>query len=308
MDNLGRFSALLAVVRQKVFISFVAMLMGMGGAWAQGHLAISEVLFQPRSGEAEYVELYNPTDGAVELQHYHIVRWINDTVGSHYTLPQYSVAAHDYVVLTRNAASVEANYDVRYKDKVVECGLPPYPNDGGRVVLTLADSTIIESFVYTPDLHSRLLRNRAGVSLERRSFEEDVNAAGNWFSAASTAGYGTPGYANSQSSEWIAEEASFVMEEPIVSPDGDGYQDELTLRYTLDNGETYGSIEIYDAMGNRVRQLLNSALLGTHGEVRWDGKGLNGRALHTGRYVMIITLYDTVGTRQVIKRAVTVVN
>ena len=263
----------------------LAMVVGcmQGGAKAQGVMAISELLFQPRSGEAEYVELYNISDDAAELSDYLIVRWIGDSLGKHYTLPQHIVEGHSYVVLTKDVASVEANYTVKYRDRLVECALPTYPNDGGSVVLALADSTVTERLDYTTAMHSRLLRNKAGVALERRSFERPSNDAGNWFSAASTVGYGTPGYANSQSTEWLVEEAAVELSSTLVSPDGDGYQDEVVLRYRMDDGDIYASILLFDIHGNEVRRLLNDGLLGTQGEVVWDGRGEGGRMLPRGR-------------------------
>ena len=114
-------------------------------AAGQTGLTISELLYQPRSGEAEYVELYNSGDAAVELSDFHIVRWVGDSLGKHYKLPVHTVGPHDYVVLTKDAASVAANYNVKYMAKVVECQLPPYPNDGGSVILSTADSVLVDS-------------------------------------------------------------------------------------------------------------------------------------------------------------------
>jgi len=269
---------------------------------AQRGLLISELLYQPVSGEAEYVELYNAGDTTLDISGYHIVRWINDSYGTHYPLPQYLVAPHDYVVLTKDVASVAACFDVRFPSKVLQCNLPPYPNDGGSVVLTTVDSTLVERFDYTPTMHSTLLRNKAGVSLERRSFDRPVSELGNWFSAASTAGYGTPGYANSQSAEWLVEESAFVFSSTIVSPDGDGYQDELEIEYNMDRADLMGDIVVFDASGLMVDRILNTALLGTRGTVLWKTR----KDLPRGRYVVQIVIYDSVGTRQAIKRTVSV--
>ena len=283
------------------------MVCASAGALAQGTLCVSELLFQPHSGEAEYVELYNPTATAIELSDYHIVRWVGDSLGKHYPLPSHTVAPHDYVVLTKDAASVRENYNVKYASKLLECNLPTYPNDGGSVVLARADSTVVEKFDYLPSMHSRLLRNKAGVALERRSMKRPCNEAENWFSASSTAGYGTPGYENSQSQEYLAEETAFSFSSTLVSPDGDGYQDELTIDYLLEDNEIYADIILFDARGNRIRRLLNNALLGTHGTLVWDGLGENGQTLAKGRYVLYINLHDLHGTQQSLKRTISVV-
>ena len=290
----------------KKLLSALTMMLCWFSAVGQPGLTISELLYQPRSGEAEYVELYNRGDVAVELSGFHIVRWVGDSLGKHYKLPVHTVGPHDYVVLTKDAASVAANYNVKYMAKVVECQLPTYPNSGGSVILSTADSVQVDRLDYDQSMHSRLLRDKAGVSLERRSYERPTNDAGNWFSASSTCGYGTPGYDNSQSTETLVEDVSFEFSSEIISPDGDGYQDELEITYTIDDGSLLAHVEVYDARGICVRTLVNNALLGTHGTILWDGLGDGGKSLARGQYIVLTTIYDTTGTRQVLRKVVAV--
>lgn len=266
-------------------------------------LIINELLYQPRSGEAEYLELYNNSATAVNLANYHIVRWVGDSLGKHYTLPDYNVAPHDYVVLTKDVASVTANYDVKNISKLVECSLPTYPNSGGTVLLATADSVVVDRFDYQPSMHSPMIHDAAGVSLERRSPDRPTGESSNWFSASSLSGYGTPGYANSQSNEWLVAEADFVFSSTVVSPDGDGYQDVLQIDYRMDNGDLSADAMVYNAAGNMVARLLNGALLGTHGIMQWEPRGVP-----QGRYVVQIVIFDRGGTRQVMRRTVAVVD
>lgn len=272
-------------------------------ALGQPRLLINEMLYQPRSGVAEYVELYNASDSAVDLADYHIVRWIGDSLGKHYALPVHTVAPRDYVVLTKDVASVVASYDVRYVGKLVECNLPPYPNGGGSVVLSTADGVVADRLDYVPSMHSPMLKDAAGVALERRSSERPTGEASNWFSASSTCGYGTPGYENSQSTEWLVAETAFEFSSAVVSPDGDDYQDQLEIEYRMDDASLAARAEVYDATGRRVARLLDGELLGSHGTLVWRPDA----ALPQGRYVVLLTLYDRSGTQQVIRRSVAIV-
>lgn len=272
------------------------------GAPAASALIINELLYQPRSGEAEYVELYNNSSATVNLGNYHIVRWVGDSLGKHFPLPDYDVAPHDYVVLTKDAASVMANYDVKYAGKLVECNLPTYPNGGGSVVLATADSMPVDRLDYLPSMHSPMIKDAAGVALERRSAERPTNEPSNWFSASSMSGYGTPGYANSQSTEWLVAETAFDLSSAVVSPDGDDYQDVLQIDYRMDDASLSADAAVYSASGIRVAQLLNGAVLGSHGTIEWDAAGVP-----QGRYVVQIVVYDRRGTRQTIRRTVSVV-
>ena len=277
---------------------------GASAAAQQGTLLLSELLYQPLSGEAEYVELYNNSNAPVELTDYHIVRWVSDSLGRHYPLPQHTLAPHAYVALTKDAASVRRCYRVEPGAVLLECDLPPYPNGGGSAIVSTADSIVVDRFDYSPSMHSPMLRNKAGISLERRSFERPTGEASNWFSASSTCGYGTPGAANSQSTEWLATANDFEFSSELLSPDGDGYQDELEIAYHLDNGSLAARVDIYNARGLMVRRLLNNALLGAHGSLVWDGRGTDGQALPQGQYIVQITLYNAAGTQQTLRRVI----
>ena len=283
------------------WVAIIVLTFSIVTASSQG-LVVNELLYQPRSGEAEYVELYNNSAMTINLNDYHIVRWVADSLGKHFVLPDYNVAPHGYVVLTKDAASVMANYDVKYASRLVECNLPTYPNNGGSVVLATPDSLIVDRFDYLPSMHSPMNKDAAGVALERRSADRPTNESSNWFSASSLSGYGTPGYANSQSSEWLVAEAAFEFSSTVVSPDGDGYQDVLQIEYRMDDGDLSADAMVYNAAGLIVARLLNGAILGTHGSVQWDATGLP-----QGRYVVQFVVFDRGGTRQIIRRTVSVV-
>ena len=271
-----------------------------------GQLVVSELLYEPRSGEAEYVELCNVGGEKEQLADYHIVRWVGDSLGRHYELPELEVGVGEYVVLTKDRASVLASYRVEHPERLGECSLPTYPNAGGAVVLCLRDSTVVERFDYSPTMHSQLLRDRHGVALERRSFDQPVNEMGNWFSASSTSGFGTPTATNSQSMERLALENDFECSGEVLSPDGDGYQDEWVVSYRMQRGDLLARAEVYDRGGRRVRRLLNGDLLGAAGHFGWEGRDEDGSVVPTGQYVVLITLYDLAGMQQVLRRVVAV--
>lgn len=287
----------------KRLLTLVAVALVAFGTVAQPQLKISELLYEPRSGEAEYVELYNGSSVPVDLAGYHIVRVLHDTAATHYPLPEYTVEPHGYVVLTTDAQSVLACYSAPHPSRIVECRLPPYPNGGGTVMLAAADSTVVERFDYAPSMHSPMLRDAHGVSLERRRFDVEVGSAANWFSASSVCGYGTPGYANSQSAEWLVPEADFIFSSELLSPDGDGYQDVLEVEYSMDRSDLMADAVVYDAAGVPVATVLDAALLGTHGTVVWNPEGLP-----VGRYLFVLTVYDRGGRRQTLRRTVAVVS
>lgn len=276
---------------------------------APGDILINEVLFNPYDEGEDFVELYNNTDDTIMLNNVRLATWDADlqklkTVvalpDSVFLLPQ------DYVVLTIDADAIYRYYTVRYRLKVVVMKkMPAYSNQQGVVIVSLKDSTVIDRFDYTEDLHYRWLTDVEGVSLERRSFEEPTNSAANWHSAAKPAGWATPTYKNSQAFGMVVSDDAFGIEPELFSPDNDGYNDLLTITYSIQESDMFSNITIFDEQGRLVKALQRNAWLGTNGSFVWDGSDENGNRCRIGNYVIYIEVYNAKGNMQTIKKVVT---
>lgn len=291
----------------KKWIALLFVLPFMASAQEPLSLKISEILFNPEPNGADYVELYNHSDVPIALKDVRLAQWKDSAIHRLYIIDtQYIVAAGAYVVVTTDKGYLESHYTVRHPQQVVEVSsMPPYNDASGCVMITLPDSTLIERFDYTESMHSDLLHDEEGVALERRSFDIDVQAAGNWTSASSISGYGTPTYANSQSREFLFLENDFVVEPEIFSPDGDGYNDLLNITYQLKEENLSANITLFDAQGRCVRHLLRNGTLGTSGMVVWNGLDDNGTRCRPGYYVLVIEAYQPQGSKQISKRPIT---
>lgn len=271
-----------------------------------GNLLVSEILFNPPVGGVDYVELYNHSDDSAYLKDIRLAQVKNDIITKLYDLePTYVVAPHDYVVFTTDAAWVRANYQVRYPSKLVEVpSLPSYNDASGTVMVVWRDSLLMDRFDYDESMHSRLIQDPEGVALERRAFDVSASARGNWYSAASTAGYGTPTFANSQSKEFLFLQDDFHFEPELFSPDGDGYNDLCDMTYELTDADLTANVTIYDEHGRICRHLLRNATLGSHGSVTWDGTDDNGARIHQGAYVVVVEAFGLDGEKQFVKKTV----
>ena len=77
--------------------------------------------------------------------------------------------------------------------------MPTLSNEEGSICLVHQSlNQIIDAFSHHEDMHFALLNDVDGVSLERLDVENETQKSDNWHSAASTVGYGTPTYENSQ--------------------------------------------------------------------------------------------------------------
>jgi hypothetical protein len=136
-----------------------------------------------------------------------------------------------------------------------------------------------------------LLDVTRGVSLERISTDRPGSESSNWHSAASIEGYSTPGKENSQSVK-ESESIEIISVEPeVFSPDNDGFQDLLKIKFSPGIHGWVLRMWITDLTGIRIRDLANNHLTGTDVMYTWDGVQENGLLTNSGIYVLHVWVY-----------------
>lgn len=274
-----------------------------------GDVLISEILFNPEPGGSDYVELYNATERDLELRDICLARLVDNSITRLYVVSDSGVLhSHQWIVVTSDEMYVRSHYDVRYPERLREiASMPPYNDASGSVVVCNADTIVLDRLDYDETMHSAMLRDREGVALERRSYIAPTQDAANWYSAASTAGFGTPTYANSQSHEILFVDNDFAVGEGLFSPDGDGYNDLLDITYNLLQCDLSANIVILDSRGREVRKIGRGVTLGCQGDLIWDGTDDRGNKMPRGRYVVYIEAYNATGVSQTCRRSVALV-
>ncbi len=300
------------IERKSLGVIFLLVLLLLGGTrlMAQSpRVLVSEVLFNPEPGGADYVELYNAGTTAVPLADLRLARMVGDSMARLFSIAsEGALQAGSWLVVTTDAAYVMSHYTVHHPERLLEVSsMPSYNDASGIVAVTTSDSMLLDRLDYSESMHSRLLHDKEGVALERRSYEVATSEPSNWYSAASTAGYGTPTYRNSQSREFLFVDDDFCTEPPLFSPDGDGYNDQLDITYHLQQCDLAANITLYDAHGRMVRQLARGLLLGCQGVVSWDGTDDSGRPCPRGSYVAVVEAYNENGANQSWRRKVSLV-
>ncbi len=263
-------------------------------------IIINEVLFNPRSGGADFVEIYNRTDNALDLKDLHLAT-INekDSVVSkkQLSLMQFLIQPHQYVVLTTDPDNIKKEYSVIQSATIIKlASLPSFNDDAGTVVLVSGD-TRIDQFSYSEKMHFQLIKNPEGVSLERSSFVHPANEAGNFRSAAASAGYATPGAKNSQYVEDVPtgkEEVEFLSK--TFSPDNDGFEDLLVLNYHFDKPGFIANVSVYDNRGVLIRKIAKNQTLAAEGVLIWDGLTETSVRPPVGIYMIYMEVFNLDGT------------
>ncbi len=264
-------------------------------------VVINEVLSNPQTGGVDFIELYNRSSKVVNIGD--LILANTDEFGvissTEPVADNYLLLPGEYVVLTEDPADILSRYTCENQAAFLETDLPTYSDKEGTVVIYTAGllgAFEIDRFTYTEDLHYALIDDLNGVSLERIDPDAPTASAANWHSAASTVGYATPTYQNSQFMLTDANAgATFVLNSPTFSPDQDGFEDVALIQYNIGSPGYTLNLTIYDAKGRQVTQLVKNELLAAEGTLQWDGRTDEGEKARIGPYVILAEYFDLNG-------------
>lgn len=275
---------------------------GLAEAMAPGDLVINELLFNPRSGGQDFLELYNPSAKILNLKGLQIQNAQRTTNFSTIFQSDFLLFPDEYAAVSDDISNIQAYYNVPDIRTLVQNSLPGFDDESGNATL-LFNGVVIDAYDYSESWHSPLLDTKDGVSLERIDPAGPSNSAGNWHSAAAAVSFATPGYRNSQfrSSPSFADEMISIPNKTF-SPDGDGHDDVLQIFYAAENAGFLLNLRIFDANGRAVRTLLRSELLGSEGVFKWDGANEEGTKARTGIYILWIELFHPDGQVERLKK------
>jgi hypothetical protein len=152
-------------------------------------------------------------------------------------------------------------------------------------------------------MHYPKLLTTKGVSLERLYADMPTQDENNWRSAAENAGFGTPGYRNSQAGNSMEANGFEVLPE-VFSPDNDGFEDYCEFICSFTEEENRVHITLYNNRGYPVKHLANNVLCGSEARFRWDGDDDNNQPAPAGMYVAQIECWNLRTQKCVRKRKV----
>lgn len=264
-----------------------------------GDLVINEVLFNPFPDGNDYVEVYNHSENEIGLNRLYLASRDKDmelTQIYPLTKSRTIVLPRNYLALTKDTNGVFPFFRIECPECFLQMEkFPSYNNDEDYVVLLDEKMQIIDELYYTDKLHAPLLADEEGISLERISFSVPTNHTKNWHSASSLAGYGTPGYVNSQIENPTLNAPQISFRPDAFSPNFDGYNDEYEIQFQLDKPGYMANISIFDAVGRYIMKLANNEILGTNGTIIWNGKNETGQRQNLGVYVVLVEIFDLDG-------------
>jgi hypothetical protein len=259
-------------------------------------VVINEVLFNAKSGGVDYIELYNRSPKILNARNLLIGKKVNGKAENLCRLSSSGFLIHPgaYLVFASDCEKVNPFYQVNDPKSLIDLTCMPSLDDKGATI-TLQNDILgyIDEFSYNESMHLPVLKNLEGISLERVDPNKPSYFPGNWHSASEVAGYGTPGYKNSQYLVDSVSSSSINLSDEIFSPDNDGYKDILQVSYRFNETGCRAQVFIFDAQGRLVRQLMSNELLSTSGFFTWDGTSDSGKLCNVGMYMIFIrTVFD----------------
>ncbi|MEZ4965295.1 MAG: lamin tail domain-containing protein [Saprospiraceae bacterium] len=279
-------------------------------------IVVNEMMFNPDVGDARYVEFYNRSNKIFRWSEFFIANFSGGADVETITATRLFLPGQ-YDVFTTNPANIQGDFANIHPNNVLENTFPSFADDAGNVTLYWTDgnaTVIVDSFDYSADLHNALYTSgaREGVALERIDAGAPTNLASNWTSAspAVTGAPGTPTLPNSQRRQMPVAGTDDLIFLPVgrFSPDDDGYEDFLDIRYAVPEAGYAAAITIFSADGVPVKRLVRQELIGTEGSLRWDGDQDDGTRAGPGIYILFAELYNGNGAVRNIKKSFALVN
>jgi hypothetical protein len=271
-------------------------------------LVINELLVQPRPGKYEFVELYNRSRKIIDAGNLFLAtKNLSGITGIPVRLfaEPLLIFPGEYVVLTRDPASLQQEYFVPGIANILSFELPSLPNDTGQVLL-LHPQGLLDEVDYSEDWHFPLISDPTGISLEKIDPNGPSMEKQNWHSASSTAGYATPGARNSQYRGDMIPGMKLEIQPMVISPDNDGRDDFLTIGYETEQTGQLANIVVFDSRGRKVRSLVKNGLMGTKGFWTWNGLDDKNQLLPSGPYIIHIIFLHLSGKKEAVKKVVSV--
>lgn len=275
----------------------------------QSDVVINEVLFNPKGGGYDFFEIVNRSNKIFDLQNLYVAN--RNATGGLQTPVRLSEIPHllfpgHFLAFTLEPEWLRQNYFLKNSGDILKLpSFPSLPDDKGTLLILDKHGVPLDELSYDSKWHFALIDNEEGITLERIDPDAATQDRLNWTSAASTSGYGTPGYQNSQFKASPQLQGVISTDVKTFSPDNDGIDDLVTIHYKMTEPGFVANITIFDSNGRRVRHLARNSTLALEGLFRWDGLDDTLKPLPIGIYVMFTEIFNLKGRTKKFKNVIT---
>ena len=260
---------------------------------------VNEIMYEPDDGQPEWIEIVNHSDKVLDLGELHIGEY-NPTFEVFESFKKFrdqgqAVLPGARLVLTSEVEPLWQKYsEIDSFQVFVADEWLALTNDSMQLALANSGMEVLELFRYESEMHLPYLDNTGGVSLERLSPGSVATHQNSWHSSAIALGGATPTQINSHSGE--AQSGQVAVSAPsIFTPNGDGYNDVVRLKWISEEPGEWARIQIIDATGRPVYTLNSGANLPNEIDWVWSGQSDGGNLCQAGVYWWWVELMSLEG-------------
>lgn len=253
-------------------------------------ISINEIMYEPLTGQAEFVELYNNSNDSINLAGWKLIEGGNKTfnisTSTFYLMPgEYFVIASDSSILNlfpylRDNLSSKLIRIMNTSDLSLS-------NSGDIVILKDIFGNTIDSVAYSPKWHNSEIEDSKGRSLEKINPTLNSNDGRNWTTSVNQIG-GTPLKQNSVFTKKLPTTSKVEINPNPFSPDNDGFEDFTIISYQLPVATSQIRVRIFDSVGRLVRTLADNEPTSSSGSIIFDGLDNNKQPLRIGIYILLL--------------------
>lgn len=273
-----------------------------------GDIVINELLFNPDNDGSDFIEIYNYSSKTVDLSKLSFCRRNNNAEFENAFILKanpFLLLPNEYFVVCSDKLWLEEKFP--RATNIIESDIPPMNNDSGNILLLTSSAEIIDEVNYKESWHFTELIKNENVSLEKIN-PAQTNTASSWTSASFSYNYATPGYVNSNFIQKKTINNNFVLENKIISPNGDSYNDQLIVHYNLSNSKWKAKIRVINSSGITIKTIHPNIYLGNSGIINWDGRLENKLQIKPGIYALHIGAYNSQSHEKINKKILFYVN
>ncbi|MFA6455498.1 MAG: lamin tail domain-containing protein [Bacteroidota bacterium] len=258
-------------------------------------LIINEIMYEPFAGNAEFVELLNRTADSVNISEWKLMDQPGTSGNRAVILLSQSdlvLAPGQYVLIASDSAIFSQFPALAAKNIVLSPALS-LSNNGEDLVLVDISGTCIDSVRYSPLWHLKNI-SAPGRSLERIDPSGNTTDSRNWNSSVSKNG-SSPLHSNSIFIGSKPPAATVGLSPNPFSPDQDGFEDFLSINYSLPAKSATIRVRIFDVTGRLIRRLVQQEPSSSTGSVIWNGCDDDGNRVRIGMYIILFEALDNFG-------------
>jgi len=249
-----------------------------------GAVVLNEFLAAPDSSQAEFIEI-------VSFSNIDLTGWsISDNTLKKYFLDEIYIGKNQHALLSVDSAFIsKLDQDVKFTKP--KNGWPTLNNTADGIFLYDATGAIIDSLHYNEDWPIVTARSTEKF---RPVFES--NNPNRWGVAVNTSAM-TPGLQNSLHFNEIVENGVIEFDANPFSPNGDGIDDELLIKYKLPFSQGIIKLQIYDMAGRNIATPYWNVFFPQEGLLKWDGRRKDGSDARIGIYIVKISAKDPTSSK-----------